>query len=290
MSIPARTHERAIHEGPDFVCIGAQRGGTTWLYENLVVHPRVWLPPIKETHFFDGVCPHEELLGIETSPDPRGWRRWAVLLDRPSVGTLRWLRRYFGDGRTTDWYYRIFEKPHPDLVTGDITPAYSTLDDRGVQFAFRVLRPDCRLFMILRNPIERAWSGLKLTYRAQSDEVGELDVERMSRTFDHPTHRLRSDYVGAVRRWSGAFGERFRTFLYEDLKEDPHSFLVRIQEHLGLEPFVDEGRLGQRSNADRRRVGMPEDVREFLEARYLPQIEELEAWVPGVTARWLSEG
>jgi hypothetical protein len=258
------------------------------LYDNLVAHPRVWLPPIKEVHFFDGLCPHEDLLGVETSPDPRGWRRWAVLLDRPSFRTARWLHRYFSDGRTTEWYYRIFERPSPDLVTGDITPAYSTLDDRGVRFAFRVLHPDCRAFMILRNPIERAWSGLKLAYRTRSEDVGAFDIERMSRTFDHPTHRLRSDYVGAVRRWSDAFGDRFRTFLYEDLTEDPRAFLLRVQDYLGLEPFTDEGRLGKRSNADRRKVGIPEEVRDFLEARYVPQIEELEAWVPGVAARWLS--
>lgn len=38
---------------PDFLGIGAQRAGTTWLYENLRCHPEVFLPEHKELHYFD---------------------------------------------------------------------------------------------------------------------------------------------------------------------------------------------------------------------------------------------
>src|SRR5438270_1743160 len=38
---------------PDFVVIGAQRAGTTSLWENVGRHPGVSLPARKELHFFD---------------------------------------------------------------------------------------------------------------------------------------------------------------------------------------------------------------------------------------------
>ncbi|OGT83573.1 MAG: hypothetical protein A3H91_02535 [Gammaproteobacteria bacterium RIFCSPLOWO2_02_FULL_61_13] len=38
---------------PDFLCIGAQKAGTTWLYENLRRHPEIFLPHRKELHYFD---------------------------------------------------------------------------------------------------------------------------------------------------------------------------------------------------------------------------------------------
>lgn len=38
---------------PDFLGIGAQRAGTTWLYENLRHHPELYLPEPKELHYFD---------------------------------------------------------------------------------------------------------------------------------------------------------------------------------------------------------------------------------------------
>jgi len=40
---------------PEFLCIGAEKAGTTWLYEMLKAHPSVWMPPIKEIHYFDMV-------------------------------------------------------------------------------------------------------------------------------------------------------------------------------------------------------------------------------------------
>src|SRR5438105_11482287 len=39
--------------GPDFCCVGAQKGGTGWLYEQLRAHPDFWMPPLKELHYFD---------------------------------------------------------------------------------------------------------------------------------------------------------------------------------------------------------------------------------------------
>ena len=38
---------------PDFICVGAQRAGTTWLYECLREHPQVFVPEIKELQFFN---------------------------------------------------------------------------------------------------------------------------------------------------------------------------------------------------------------------------------------------
>lgn len=38
---------------PDFLCIGAQKAGTTWLFEQLRHHPDVQLADIKEVHYFD---------------------------------------------------------------------------------------------------------------------------------------------------------------------------------------------------------------------------------------------
>ena len=42
--------------GPDFLCIGAQKAGTGWLYEQLRHHPDFWMPPMKELHYFDRIA------------------------------------------------------------------------------------------------------------------------------------------------------------------------------------------------------------------------------------------
>jgi hypothetical protein len=38
---------------PDFLCVGAQKTGTSWLYQQLAEHPDFWMPPLKELHYFN---------------------------------------------------------------------------------------------------------------------------------------------------------------------------------------------------------------------------------------------
>jgi len=53
----ARTVKRpsraSVQPGPDFICIGAQKAGTQWLYDQVQHHADFWMPPIKEFHYFD---------------------------------------------------------------------------------------------------------------------------------------------------------------------------------------------------------------------------------------------
>jgi hypothetical protein len=49
---------------PDFLIIGAQKAGTTWLHRNIQTHPQIWMPKEKELHYFD------EKLGAKTSLGP----------------------------------------------------------------------------------------------------------------------------------------------------------------------------------------------------------------------------
>ncbi len=53
---------------PDFLCVGAQKGGTSWLYQQLASHPDFWMPPIKEVRYFD------KLSRTKASPRPRDQR------------------------------------------------------------------------------------------------------------------------------------------------------------------------------------------------------------------------
>jgi hypothetical protein len=43
---------------PDFLGIGAQKAGTTWLGRNLQAHPDVWMPRCKEDHYYAQTIPY----------------------------------------------------------------------------------------------------------------------------------------------------------------------------------------------------------------------------------------
>ena len=65
---------------PDFIGIGAQKGGTSWLHTNLEKHPQIWLPPMKELHYLDqGPAPLTKRLFGDSKRMRRGRK---YLIDR----------------------------------------------------------------------------------------------------------------------------------------------------------------------------------------------------------------
>jgi len=277
--------------GPDFVCIGAQKAGTTWLHETLNRHRDVWMPPVKEIHFFNAVCAHEELVGVESGKRPSGFDRLGPLLRRPTWTTARWLHRFYWKLPNTEWYYSLFD---PELTgsrrVGDITPAYSTLDERGVSFARRVLRDGCKIVLVLRNPVERFWSSIKMYYRRMGSTIDDGELDRVVALARHPGHRLRGNYPAMLRLWRDYFGDDFEVFLYDTLCEDPGRFLEDVFAHLELSPGGLESTVEGRANADPHRRQMPERVRRELLRMYEEEILEVERFVEGVAERWLENG
>jgi len=111
---------------PNFICIGAQRAGTTWLYRILESHPQVFVPVRrKEIHFFDWYYER----GIE------------------------WYGKFFPSG----------SQSHADRAVGEVTPDY-LYEDR-CPARIREILPDVKLIVILRNPVDRAYSHYRMVLR-----------------------------------------------------------------------------------------------------------------------------
>ncbi|MBA2714750.1 MAG: sulfotransferase, partial [Rubrobacteraceae bacterium] len=145
---------------PDFIGIGAQKAGTTWLARNLSPHPEIHMPR-KEVHYFDRKIKDRSnavtrFLG-KTKNDEQ-WRRQvrripAQLRKNPSFRELLWNYRFYMRHYDDRWYSQVFE-PKKGKVSGEITPAYSVLGREEVAHVHGVM-PDAKLIFFMRNPIER---------------------------------------------------------------------------------------------------------------------------------------
>jgi hypothetical protein len=117
--------EPGVGSLPDFVIIGAQKGGTSFLYHLLTRHPLVEPAARKELHFFD--YPH-----------------------------------HFDNG--AEWYRRCFPQPGwkegQRSITGEATPSYLYHPPVAKRMAGVV--PQARLIALLRNPVERAYSHYQM--------------------------------------------------------------------------------------------------------------------------------
>ena len=117
---------------PDFLCIGTQRSGTTWLFENIRQHPQIYLPYKKELNFFSEINGNYAK-GIE-------------------------------------WYKNFFKDAPPQAVKGEITPEY-LLDPKSSLKIFDSIGP-IKIIAILRNPLDRAFSSYGKGLREGDWDVG----------------------------------------------------------------------------------------------------------------------
>jgi hypothetical protein len=189
----------------DFIVIGAQKAGTTALFDYLADEPGVALSREKEVHFFD-----------DESMD------WA----RPDY----------------DAYHASF--PAPDgRVRGEATPIYIYWPNALKRI--RAYNPAMRLILLLRDPVERAWSHWRMEYarRVETRPFSWCIREGRQRLFDAEPwgHHREFSYVER-----GFYGEQVERLLAlfprdqiliqqaDDLRTDPSHVLGAVRAFLGL--------------------------------------------------------
>lgn len=229
---------------PDFLLIGAQRSGTTSLYEFLRGHPDVrWPALVKSPHWFD-----------TNYTRPRSWYRAHFPV---AVGRRSW-------------------------VTGEASPYYLHHPYAPERIAAHL--PDVLLVAILRDPVARAFSAYQHEVDRGNETLGfraalEAEEERVSadlpRLADpgfvgrhHQLHAYvgRGLYADQLARYQAHFSPALLLVLVlDDLQAQPQATYDRVCDFLGISR-VDVPRVTQHNARDYDPM-QPAD-RAWLEARF----------------------
>ena len=184
----------------DFLGIGAQKCGTTWLYRQMSRHPQIAFPRDKEVHYWD-MSPH---------PDADAW-----------VASLQLPHQTSADGRRR--------------LTGEITPAYAILPRQRIH-AIRSRCPEIRLFISLRNPIERAWSAAIMALVRSGMTLAEASDQWFLDHFRSAASRSRGDYAACLEQWWSEFPRAQLLILFtEDIAARPSAVLEALAAHLAID-------------------------------------------------------
>ncbi|MEM9255388.1 MAG: sulfotransferase [Pseudomonadota bacterium] len=222
----------------DFIGIGAQKAGTTWLMHNLAQHPDVWTPFVKELHYFDVLHLH-----FPTANLLRHFRQTIGRLRSQSVDSreLAYLNSLLDKSLlfTDDWYRHVFSAAPEGRLRGEFTPHYCCLPDKGIQH-LQKLTSGSRYLYLVRDPVDRATSSLRMAISRGLAEA-QLDTCR-SLPF-----RRRGDYAGNIPRWERLVGaENILYIRYGRLRRHPKAVLQEVESFLGLPHFSGYSALEQR--------------------------------------------
>ena len=283
--------------GPRFIGIGAQKAGTTWLSKNLQPHPEIWTPRIKELHYFDErihdpANPVQRLLAKATN-DRRADERWRRQLSarlrrqrkKFSFEDLKWDLKYYLGRPTDGWYLSLFERG-AGRMSGEITPAYSTLTPAEVAHV-HTLAPEARIIFFMRNPMERAWSQAVMSFdKKKKGSAKRASEEKFHRHFAREGSTARTDYLRTIENWRAFYGDdRIFVGFLEDVHFHPGELLRSVYEFLGMDPAFEPPGLNKRVHA--RSAGrVPTAQFRYLAGVYREESRRLEARFGGYAAFW----
>jgi hypothetical protein len=262
--------------GPDFLCIGAHKAGTTWLYQQLDSHPDFWMPPVKELHYFD------QLSRVQRAAQPRCRderdRRFLERLESLSAEP----------GINLENYGRLFE-PKASLLSGDVSPNYSTLSNEVIREIVGYFS-NLKVIFLARDPVERLWSHLSMeVHYHQIEPFDATDINEVSRNLSRRGMLLRSYPSSVVERWKRYVDPaQFRVYFFDDLQNNPAELRRSILRFLD----ADVDKPGRRVSADHNswtrmeRLPLTNKVRSHLARFFKKELQSCAALLGGPARDW----
>ena len=182
---------------PTFIGIGAQKCATTWLYDLLQLHPSVGLSAAKEIHFFS---------------------------------------QFYEYG--FQWYHSHFNRDqdkNENLIYGEFSTSY--FSNLAAPERIKQAYPDCKLILMLRNPVDRLISNHKHEIRIGHYTGKDLSYE--SGIKNNPIYIEQGLYATHLKRWLEFFDQdQIHIVIFDDVKSIPEVVEQALYDFLGLEHKV----------------------------------------------------
>jgi len=226
------------------LCIGAQKSGTTLLYHHLKKCNSIFIPEIKELHFFDNDKNYAK--GIE-------------------------------------YYYKCFDGAKTMNVKGEITPAYIFFEKVPYRIKNSLENSDkLKFIVLLRNPVDRAYSQYNMSLKIQKNEYMSFEqaliyekyrLENYS-DFINFTYLSRGFYSKQILNYFKYFRrDQFLFIVYEDFVKSQSYYINKILNFIGVDANLEFENEVVFSNNYKE---MNEDTRCVLNKIYANEINILE--------------
>ncbi len=204
-----------MNEWPDFFIVGAAKSGTTSLYYYLREHPSIFMPELKEPRFFT-------FYGKESVDIPPKFKVKVVT--------------------NKNEYFSLFKEAKNSQLKGEASTMYLFLYQNTIQNMSNLIADfsQRKIIIILRNPIERAFSHYRMYLLARHEnEIFSHAIQNDKRNqlieqwpfYDYISPGF---YPQQVQAYMNEFNKVF-ICLYEDLKYNPQELMKNLYNFLNID-------------------------------------------------------
>ncbi|MBW4467253.1 MAG: sulfotransferase [Pegethrix bostrychoides GSE-TBD4-15B] len=184
----------------DFLVIGSQKCGTTWLFDRLKMHPQLYFPVGKEGN--------------------------------------HWNHQFYQGKLHQSLYYAAMHGSVVELgqyLCGEITPEYAVMSLEQIQ-TLQKHYPNVQIFLMVRNPIERAWSAIKMTYRYHQLNLADLNDEQAILAITSGRTAALGQYDQILQTWLSVFdSSQLHLLFFDDLPLNYRDLLSQVCSAVGAD-------------------------------------------------------
>lgn len=203
------------HRLPDAFIVGAAKSGTTSLYQMLAAHPSIFFPEGEKEPFF-----------------------FCFAGQRPDKLDPRIVERVTWDEKN---YLALYSDATSDAVAMDASTAYLYQHNEVIKHLERYYGnqlPSVKIIILLRNPVDRAWSHYLYLIRNGHEALDFEDAIKPECIAERKATRWGFDYLGygAYGAQVTAFVERFphTLILFTEDLSDHNRLLTGVHQFLGV--------------------------------------------------------
>jgi len=204
---------------PNFLIVGAAKSGTSSLHNYLSQHPDIFMPSFNK----EGMKVKEPRFLIKD-----------LVENRLHNGVWNW-----------EEYQSLFDKVTDEKAIGESTVLYLYYFEEAIRNIKYKLDEDVRIIIMLRNPVDRAFSAYTHVARSVKEQLSleeALEIEHERLELD-PTltpmvmYKDMGLYYNMVKAYLDNF-ENVHVIMYEDFKSDTTKAVKKTLEFLGVDSKV----------------------------------------------------
>ncbi|PIN79592.1 hypothetical protein COV16_03420 [Candidatus Woesearchaeota archaeon CG10_big_fil_rev_8_21_14_0_10_34_8] len=261
-TVPIKTSSK--RNFPNFLVIGTGKAGTSSIYEYLKQHPQVYMSPVKETNFF-------AFFDADTTTYAKEDQDWIS----KSITHL-------------EEYSTQFNSIKNEKAIGEVSPIYLFHPKAAEQI--KNILPKVKIIVILRNPIDRAFSGYSMHVRRGTEK---RSFAKATQGNAHNASYIRGFYLEKglyyrqLKRYYSLFPEKqIKIFLFEDLCDNPLKFMEEMYQFLEVDPMFTPN-VTKWYNAAPMKTKIPSSHRKRLVEYFRTDIKQLERLTNKDLSDWL---
>lgn len=267
-----------LHPGyyalPDFLIIGPQRTGTTWMAKHLMNHPEVHIPVRKEIYFFNYLNYKD---GPRYQSDRLEWYSNEI-----SPNLFDFIKFNYQKWKTTKKLSALepyIVKYFNPTIIGEATASYAVLGEEIID-EILLLNPDIKIITSIRNPIDRAWSHAKKDLvRDPGLKIQNVGFEKFKAFYTDQYQLKCANFCENIDRWSMKVeaGNIFICFL-DSIRSKPDEVLTKLTQFLGINDVYGRDEPGQLTKAvnSTKEQTIPEQHYSYLHNLFKNELKKIE--------------